>query len=166
MTQEVKKKFLTLKRFLPILKNLRKKGKRIVFTNGCFDLIHAGHIHLLQTASSKGDILVVGINSDFSIRKLKGEGKPIFPLKERIEILAAIKYVDYIIPFSSATPANLIAKIIPDVLVKGSDWKSSEIVGRETVEGSGGKVSTVHLKKGISTSILIERIISRFADES
>ncbi len=165
MTEEMKKKFLTLKQFLPILKRLRRKKEKIVFTNGCFDFIHSGHIHLLQSAAAMGDILVVGINSDSSVRKLKGWGRPLFPLKERAEILSSIEYVDYVIAFSTITPARLIDRIVPDVLVKGSDWKGSEIVGRETVRRRGGKVKTVRLKKGISTSALIERVINRFSNE-
>lgn len=161
----MEKKFLTLKQFLPVLKKLRLAGKKIVFTNGCFDLIHAGHIHLLQKAASMGDILVIGINNDSAVRKIKGRNRPIFPLAERVEILSSMENVDYIIPFSTLTPARLIEQIVPDVLVKGSDWKSSEIVGRDAVQKGGGKVITVRLKKGVSTSVLIERIIGRFSNE-
>jgi D-beta-D-heptose 7-phosphate kinase/D-beta-D-heptose 1-phosphate adenosyltransferase len=165
MVEEMGKNFLTLKRLLPILRRHRKKRKKVVFTNGCFDLIHSGHIHLLQAAASMGDILVVGINSDSSVRRLKGKGKPLFPLRERAEILSSIEYVDYVIPFSASTPARLIDRIVPDVLVKGSDWKPTEIVGREAVQKSGGKVKTVRLKKGISSSVLIERAIGQVSNE-
>lgn len=161
----MEKKFFTLRKFLPLLKKLRRAGKKIVFTNGCFDVIHAGHIHLLQKAASMGDVLVIGINNDSSVKKLKGENRPIFPLAERAEILCSMENVDYVIPFSTPTPAHLIEKIVPDVLVKGSDWKSSEIVGREAVRKGGGKVVTVQLRKGISTSVLIEKIIDRFSNE-
>jgi D-beta-D-heptose 7-phosphate kinase/D-beta-D-heptose 1-phosphate adenosyltransferase len=165
MAEYMEKKFLSLRRFLPVLERLRRAEKKIVFTNGCFDIIHAGHIHLLQKAAFLGDILIVGINSDSSVKKLKGGNRPIFPLVERAEILSSMENVDYVIPFSALTPARLIEQIVPDVLVKGSDWKSSEIVGRETVQRAGGKVITVRLKKGISTSFLIEKIIDRFSNE-
>ncbi len=165
MVKQMQKKFLKLKQLLSVLKKHCKKGKKVVFTNGCFDLIHSGHIHLLQTAASMGDILVVGLNSDSSVRRIKGRGRPLFPLKERAEILSAIECVDYVVPFSASTPARLIDRIAPDVLVKGSDWKNMEIVGREKVQKSGGKVKTVRLKKGISTSVLVKRVIDRFSNE-
>ncbi len=158
-------KFMSIKKLLPILARSRKQGKKIVFTNGCFDLIHPGHVHLLKTASSFGEILVVALNTDASVRRLKGRGRPIFPLRERAEIVSSFEFVDYVVSFGAATPAVLIDAILPDVLVKGGDWKLSTIVGRESVERRGGKVIAIPLRKGRSTTVLIERIINRFANE-
>ncbi len=158
-------KFVSVTKLLPILNKLRKQGKTIVFTNGCFDLIHPGHVHLLKRASSFGEILVVAINTDASVRRLKGPGRPIFPLRERAEIVSSFEFVDYVVSFGEATPASLIDTILPDVLVKGGDWKPSTIVGRQSVERRGGKVITIPLRKGRSTTVLIERIINRFANE-
>ena len=163
--RKTRNKFLSIDRFLSILRRLRQQRKKIVFTNGCFDLIHPGHIHLLNRASQLGDILVVALNTDSSVRKLKGPGRPIFPLKERAEIVSSLECVDYVVSFAEGTPARIIEKVVPDVLVKGGDWKLGTIVGRETVERGGGKVVTVALKKGKSTTVLIERIINRFAHE-
>ncbi len=141
-----------------ILNRLRKKKKRIVFTNGCFDLLHLGHIRYLEKAKQEGDVLVVGLNSDSSVRKLKGKGRPLVPEKERAEILSALEFVDYVTIFSEETPANLIHEIKPDVLVKGGDYSLNEIVGRDYVHSYGGKVVTVNLVKGKSTSNLIKKI--------
>ncbi|MEW5806905.1 MAG: D-glycero-beta-D-manno-heptose 1-phosphate adenylyltransferase [Acidobacteriota bacterium] len=164
-TRSGTKKFLSLHRLLPIVRRLRCKKKKIVFTNGCFDLIHAGHIHLLRKGSKMGDVMIVGINTDSSVRRLKGPGRPIIPLRERVAVLAALECVDYVVSFREDTPAVLIQKILPDVLIKGGDWKISKIVGRDVVEGRGGRVISIPLKNGQSTSVLIERIIHRFANE-
>jgi len=136
---------------------LRRRGARIVFTNGVFDLLHAGHVSLLAQASGLGDVLVVGVNSDASTRRLKGAGRPIVPLSERMELLAGLKPVDFVVPFGEDTPARLIASIRPAVLVKGSDYQRSEIVGRDTVEKAGGRVVRVRLRRGRSTSEVIAR---------
>jgi len=129
----------------------------VVFTNGCFDLLHAGHVALLQKARGLGDLLVVGVNADRSVRRLKGPGRPIVPLAERLEVLAALRAVDYVVPFSADTPARLIAMLRPEVLVKGGDYRRSEVVGAATVEGLGGRVVTLPLRKGRSTTALIRR---------
>ncbi len=142
-----------------ILRRERRRGRRVVFTNGCFDLLHAGHIALLETAAALGDLLVVGLNSDRSVRRLKGPGRPIIPLAERMEMLAGLRAVDLVVPFGEATPARLIERLRPDVLVKGADYRNREIVGRGTVEASGGKVVTVPLRRGRSTSALIRRAL-------
>jgi D-beta-D-heptose 7-phosphate kinase/D-beta-D-heptose 1-phosphate adenosyltransferase len=136
---------------------LRRRGLRIVFTNGVFDLLHAGHVRLLVAARALGDRLVVGVNSDASVRRLKGRGRPIVPLAERMEMLAGLTPVDYVVPFGEATPARIIAAVLPAVLVKGSDYRKSEIVGRATVEAAGGRVVRVRLRAGRSTSNLIAR---------
>jgi len=159
------RKFLSVSQLLPVLRRARRQRKKIVFTNGCFDLIHPGHIHLLKRAAQMGDILVVALNTDSSVRRLKGPGRPIFPLRERAEIVSALECVDYVVSFGEGTPALIIGKIVPDVLVKGGDWKLSAIVGRDLVKRKGGKVVAISLKKGKSTTVLIERIVNRFAHE-
>lgn len=138
----------------------RRRGLKVVFTNGCFDLLHGGHIHLLNTAREQGDVLVVAVNEDDSIRKLKGTGRPIFPLEERIEILSALECVDALISFPDDTPLRLISAIVPDVLVKGGDWKPDEVVGKSEVEAAGGRVVIVPYLAGHSSSRIIERISS------
>jgi D-beta-D-heptose 7-phosphate kinase / D-beta-D-heptose 1-phosphate adenosyltransferase len=134
-------------------------GKKVVFTNGCFDLLHGGHIELLQKSKALGDILVIGLNSDSSVRSLKGENRPIQPQAERAKVLAALKYVDYIILFDEKTPENLIRGIRPDILVKGDDYKITEVVGREIVEGYGARVELIPIVKGHSTTGSIEKIL-------
>jgi D-beta-D-heptose 7-phosphate kinase/D-beta-D-heptose 1-phosphate adenosyltransferase len=138
------------------------KGKKIVFTNGVFDIIHPGHIDLLEFAKKKGDYLIIGINDDESVRRLnKGDERPVFPLAERMEVLEAIEFVDFIIPFSQDTPLELITGLYRvDILVKGSDYKPAEVVGRNEVESAGGKLFLFEFKSGFSTSTLIERIKS------
>jgi D-beta-D-heptose 7-phosphate kinase/D-beta-D-heptose 1-phosphate adenosyltransferase len=136
----------------------REKGAGIVFTNGCFDLLHIGHIRYLQEARRMGDLLVVGINTDASVRRLKGPSRPVQPEQDRAEILAALACVDYVVSFDQDTPIVLIERLKPDVLVKGADWPVDKIVGRDVVEQSGGRVATVSYVKGVSTSDLIERI--------
>jgi rfaE bifunctional protein nucleotidyltransferase chain/domain len=136
---------------------LRRNGCTVVFTNGCFDLLHAGHVDLLERARRLGDHLVVGVNSDRSVRGLKGRGRPLVPLRERMEILAALRAVGTVVPFSGATPRRLIERLRPDVLVKGSDYRRRVIVGRDTVERHGGRVVTVPLRRGRSTTRLIVR---------
>lgn len=134
--------------------------KKIVFTNGCFDILHRGHVEYLKKSKMCGDILIVGINSDSSVRRLKGPSRPVVPLTDRATVLAALEMIDYIIPFSDDSPLNLIRVIRPDVLVKGADWKESEIVGADVVKSYGGKVQRVQLTPGRSTSSLIDRIHS------
>jgi D-beta-D-heptose 7-phosphate kinase/D-beta-D-heptose 1-phosphate adenosyltransferase len=143
---------------------LAKSGSnKIVFTNGVFDLLHPGHIQLLQFARSQGDVLVVGVNDDASVRRLKGEKRPIFPLAERLEVLAALACVDYVVPFSEDTPLQLIQTLKKiDVLVKGGDYAPGEVVGRQEVEGRGGRLSVFKFAAGYSTSALIEKIVKNF----
>jgi D-beta-D-heptose 7-phosphate kinase/D-beta-D-heptose 1-phosphate adenosyltransferase len=137
---------------------LRREGRRVVFTNGCFDLLHPGHIRFLQQAKALGDVLIVAINSDASVRALKGPDRPIFTERERAEMLAALEVVDYVTIFDELTPRALIADLRPDVLVKGGDWRPEEIVGREEVEAAGGCVLSLPYHEGYSTTRLIERI--------
>lgn len=136
----------------------KKNNKRIVFTNGCFDLIHKGHIALLKGAKKEGDILVVAINSDDSVKGLKGEGHPIFPASERAEILASFQMVDFVTIFNEETPYKIISELKPDVLVKGGDWGKKQVVGRDIVEENGGRVVIIPQITGSSTSKIIERI--------
>jgi len=130
-----------------------------VFANGCFDILHPGHIELLHKAKALGDALVVAINSDSSVTRLKGKGRPLFPENERAEILAAMEMVDYVCAFEEDTPLEVILKIHPDVLVKGADWGLDNIVGRSEVEGWGGRVVAIPLVAGKSTTGIIERIL-------
>jgi len=132
--------------------------RRIVFTNGCFDLLHPGHIQTLEKARSLGDLLVVGVNSDRSVRAIKGPSRPLVPESERAEILAALEAVDFVVLFDEDTPRELIARLHPDVLVKGADWGAEEIVGREQVEAGGGRVVSLPLEPGYSTSAILEKI--------
>jgi len=136
----------------------RTAGERIVFTNGVFDLLHRGHVEYLEEAAALGDRLVVGINADASVRRLKGADRPLVPEREREELLEALECVDLVIPFDEDTPERLIAEVAPDVLVKGGDWQVERIAGRELVEARGGLVLNVPLREGLSTTALLERI--------
>jgi rfaE bifunctional protein nucleotidyltransferase chain/domain len=140
---------------------LQRQGKKIVFTNGCFDLLHVGHVRYLAAARALGDCLVVAINSDASVRRLKGSTRPIVPHRERMEVLAALGCVDYVVLFNANTPQQVIDTLVPDILVKGGDWALEEIVGKETVEQHGGKVVRVKVVPGASTTGIIERILKR-----
>ena len=151
-------KILSNKNLKNTISALRQFGKKIVFTNGCFDILHPGHLKLLKEAKSFGDILIVGINSDSSVRILKGEGRPVVNQEDRLVILACLKIVDFVIIFEEETPLNLIKCISPAVLVKGGDYKLSEIVGGEHVIKNGGKVKIVKLKEGYSTSKFLKKI--------
>lgn len=137
---------------------LRAARRRLVFTNGCFDILHVGHVRYLEAARSAGDALVVAINSDASVRRLKGEGRPIMNEAERAEILSALGAVDYVTVFDELSPRALIAALLPDVLVKGGDYSLDEIHGREEVEAAGGRVLSLPFVEGASTSSIIERI--------
>ena len=143
-----------------IRQELKREGRKVVFTNGCFDLLHGGHIHILREAKKQGDILIVAVNDDASVRKIKGPSRPIFPLEERLEILEALEEIDFLVSFSEETPQKIIASLVPDVLVKGGDWKIDEVVGREEVEEAGGKVVIVPYLEGFSSSEIIQKIIS------
>jgi rfaE bifunctional protein nucleotidyltransferase chain/domain len=137
---------------------LRARGVRVVFTNGCFDLLHAGHVRLLERARSEGDFLVVGLNSDASVRGNKGSDRPVIPEAERAETLLALEAVDRVVIYDDPTPLQVIEALLPDVLVKGADWAADAIVGRAEVEGAGGRVVRVELLEGRSTTGLVDRI--------
>jgi len=151
---------ITENRLIIELQREKRNGRRVVFTNGCFDLLHPGHVRSLEQARSLGDCLVVGLNSDASVRGLKGPGRPLLPERERAAILAALAAVDYVVIFDEATPRRLIASLTPNVLVKGADWNVGEIAGREEVESAGGEVRAVSLEPGYSTTQLIEKLKS------
>ena len=148
-----------LKELVGIVWQRRASGQRAVFTNGCFDLLHRGHTRLLQQARELGDLLIVGLNSDASVRSLKGPSRPVLSQDERAELLSALASVDYVVIFEEADPGQTIAALQPDVLVKGGDWAKEEVVGRDTVEGRGGRVVTIPLVEGSSTSGIIRRIL-------
>jgi D-beta-D-heptose 7-phosphate kinase/D-beta-D-heptose 1-phosphate adenosyltransferase len=139
-------------------KRWREEGRRVVFTNGCFDLLHPGHVRLLEAARAEGEVLVVGLNSDDSVRRLKGEGRPILPEAERAETLLALEAVDRVVIYGDDTPRDVIATLLPDVLVKGADWAEDAIVGREAVLAAGGRVVRVPTLPGQSTSTLVGHI--------
>tara|TARA_B100000315_G_C14519945_1_gene561059 strand:- start:145 stop:627 length:483 start_codon:yes stop_codon:yes gene_type:complete len=152
------KKNVILEELSVILERCRVQGQRIVFTNGCFDLLHVGHVRSLQAARHLGEILVVGLNSDLSVSQIKGSQRPITPENQRSEILAALICVDYIVIFPEPDPLRVITVVQPDVLVKSADWNPQEIIGREVVEKRGGSVVSLPEVPAISTTILIERI--------
>lgn len=141
-----------------IVAKAKREGKRVVFTNGCFDLLHGGHLHLLREAKKCGDILVVALNSDRSVKEIKGPHRPILPESERAELIAALEMVDYVMCFDEPEPYEIINELKPDVLVKGGDWPKEKIVGADVVVRSGGKVAVVPYLKGYSTTRLIERM--------
>ncbi|MGC9006459.1 MAG: D-glycero-beta-D-manno-heptose 1-phosphate adenylyltransferase [Sulfurihydrogenibium sp.] len=146
--------------YMDIIEKVRKEGKKIVFTNGCFDIIHAGHVDYLEKAKSLGDFLVVGLNSDDSVRRLKGKDRPVNPQEHRKKVLSALKPVDLVIIFDEDTPERLIKEIKPDVLVKGGDWKVENIVGADFVKSYGGKVLTIDFVYDTSTTKIISKIRS------
>ena len=154
----MKAKVLSLNEMVVTRERLQREGKRLVFTNGVFDLLHVGHVRYLAQARALGDALVVAINSDRSVRELKGPNRPVFDQNERAEILAALRHVDYVVVFDDISPRSLIRRLLPDVLVKGGDYQLDEIHGREEVEAAGGKVISLPFVSGASTSSLIERM--------
>jgi D-glycero-beta-D-manno-heptose 1-phosphate adenylyltransferase len=149
-------KILTLDDAVKRVQELKREGKRVVFTNGCFDLIHPGHTRYLAAARALGDALIVAVNSDRTVRLLKGPSRPVIPEAERMEMLAALRAVDYVTIFDDPTPREVIARMLPQVLVKGADWGPNAIVGREEVEAAGGEVVSVAIAEGFSTSALIK----------
>jgi len=149
---------VTVPEAVAVVERLRATGKTVVFTNGVFDLLHVGHLRYLQRARALGDALIVGVNSDRSVRANKGAGRPITPEAERAEILGALACVDGVVVFDEETPHDIIAALQPDVLVKGSDWAADAIVGRDVVEARGGRVVRVPIEAGHSTSALVEKI--------
>lgn len=155
-------KIVSLAALIEERRRLKLAGKRVVFTNGCFDLLHPGHVRYLQQARALGEVLIVALNSDRSVRELKGPGRPILTEAERSEVMAALGCVDYVMVFDDPTPRETITALLPDVLVKGGDWGVDRIVGREEVEAAGGQVLSLPFVEGCSTTDVIGRIVERF----
>ena len=153
-----KDKILTLDALLAKVKEWKQAGDKIVFTNGCFDLIHLGHVDYLEKASSKGDRMVLGLNTDSSVRRLKGDARPVTDEYSRARVLASLQFIDAVILFDEDTPYELIRAVLPDILVKGNDYLAENIVGADIVMNNGGKVETVELVEGYSTTNIISRI--------
>ena len=159
-------KLKSLRRISKIVSRLKRLGKKVVFTNGCFDILHVGHVRVLKEAKSLGDILVVGLNRDASVKGLKGPERPVTNENDRAEVLCALAVVDYAIFFKENTPEKLIHAVRPDFLVKGGDWKKKDIAGAAFVESYGGKVIALRFTKGYSSTKLIEKIFAAKRDES
>ena len=151
-------KLKSLEEIKAIVVAARKSGKRVAFTNGCFDLLHRGHVHVLRAARACADLLIVGVNSDQSVKQIKGSARPVLPESDRCELLGAMEMVDYVILFNEPDPYSVISAIRPDVLVKGGDWNTNKIIGADLVEEAGGAVVVVPYVKGFSTTEIIERI--------
>ena len=158
MTGSMSAPVLTLDAAATWAEDQRRAGRRVVFTNGVYDLVHPGHIDYLEAAKAAGDVLVVAVNSDRSVRANKGPSRPILPESERAELIAALRAVDAVVIFDAETPADIIQRVQPDVLVKGADWAADAIVGRDTVEARGGKVLRIDLVPGYSTTAIVEKV--------
>jgi D-beta-D-heptose 7-phosphate kinase/D-beta-D-heptose 1-phosphate adenosyltransferase len=159
------RKIFTREELKEILEVKRREGQKIVFTNGCFDILHAGHVTYLAEAKKAGDILVLGLNSDSSVRALKGDKRPLIPESERALVLAALACVDYVTIFSEETPRELILFLRPDVLVKGGDWKEEDLAGGGEIKSWGGRVLLVAVVPGVSTTDIVERVKQRYGLE-
>jgi rfaE bifunctional protein nucleotidyltransferase chain/domain len=158
-------KILGVQELLRVRRRLRTQGKRVVFTNGTFDIIHRGHVEYLAKARQLGEALIVGLNTDASIRRIKGDGRPINPNRDRAIVLAALAPVDYVCFFGEDTPYRLLRRLRPDVLVKGGDWKLEAIVGKDIMERTGGVVKTIGLTRGRSTSKMIQRVLRAYCGQ-
>ena len=156
-------KLSSVARLEKTVRRLQAGGKKVVFTNGCFDLLHYGHVAYLEKARAKGDVLVVGLNSDASVRRLKGPKRPLVSQRYRALVMAGLACVDHLVVFGQDTPYALISRLKPDVLVKGGDWKPKDIVGSDVVRRSGGKVFSIRFEKGFSTTALIEKIVKSYS---
>lgn len=151
-------KLIELNELKSIVAKAKTQGKKVVFTNGCFDLLHRGHLHLLREAKKLGDLLIVALNSDSSVKKIKGPHRPVLPELERAELIAALEMVDYVTSFDEPDPYNVVRELRPNVLVKGGDWAKDKIIGAEVVEEDGGKVAVIPYLEGTSTTRIIERM--------
>jgi rfaE bifunctional protein nucleotidyltransferase chain/domain len=159
---DVSAKIIAAEKLVSKLEKGRQAGKKIVFTNGCFDILHVGHIRYLAAARSEGDLLVVGLNSDISVRSIKGDRRPLVNQDQRAEVLTSLVWVDYVVVFDEPDPLRLIQTLKPDVLVKGADWGEENIIGAEFVKATGGKIIRAELVPEASTTRIIERIVKRF----
>jgi rfaE bifunctional protein nucleotidyltransferase chain/domain len=153
-------KLKSLDELKAVVANAKRQGKTVVFTNGCFDLLHRGHLHILREAKACGDILIVALNSDRSVKALKGPTRPVLPESDRTELIGALEMVDYVVVFDEPDPYTLIETLRPDVLAKGGDWRPEKIIGSDVVEQGGGRVAVIPYLKGFSTTEIIERIRS------
>jgi len=151
-------KIKTLDDLIPLIRQAKSGGRTTVFTNGCFDILHSGHVKLLEQCREAGDVLVVGLNSDQSVGRLKGPGRPIVPQDQRAQVVAALESVDYAVIFDELDPLAVITALIPDVLIKGGDWTPDTIIGRDVVESAGGRVFAIPLMDGVSTTAISEKI--------
>ncbi len=158
------KNVLGIDELVEIRKQLKLQNKKVVFTNGCFDILHAGHVDYLNKSKELGDILILGLNSDSSIKNIKGEKRPVVPQNERAFILSNLKAVDYVTIFNEDDPYEIIKKLVPDILVKGADWKVENIIGRDVVENAGGKVETIEFVNMQSTTNIIKTVLEKFRD--
>jgi len=149
---------VSLQELLVARKRIKIEGKRVVFTNGCFDILHRGHVEYLRKAKALGDVLVVGVNTDSSVRRIKGPDRPVIDESDRVFVLAALASVDYVCLFNEDTPYELIRALVPDILVKGADWAIEKVVGRDIVEAAGGSVQTIEFLPDRSTTGILERI--------
>lgn len=159
-------KILDWKNLKEEVDRLRRQGKKIAFTNGCFDILHVGHTRYLRQARGKADILILGLNSDASVRKIKGEKRPLIPQEERADLLACLEFVDYVTIFEETTPLELILYLKPDVLIKGGDWAEEQVVGRKEVMSWGGTVAIIPEIPGASTTNIVEKILSVYGDRA
>ncbi len=159
------KKILTWEELKKEADRLRGKGKKIAFTNGCFDILHVGHVQYLREARKTGDLLILGLNSDASVRAIKGEKRPLVPQGERAEVVASLAAVDYVTLFDEPTPLTLIEYLRPDLLVKGGDWKEESVVGRDAVRSWGGRVVIVPMTEGVSTTNIVEKILRTYGNK-
>jgi D-beta-D-heptose 7-phosphate kinase/D-beta-D-heptose 1-phosphate adenosyltransferase len=157
---DVSAKIKSLRDLEPLVADAKRRGATVVFTNGCFDLLHRGHLHVLRAAKACGDILIVAVNSDRSVNTIKGANRPVLPESDRAELIAALEMVDYVVLFDEPDPYRLIETLRPDVLAKGGDWSENQIVGADIVRQSGGRVAVIPYLKGFSTTEIIERIRS------
>lgn len=158
------KNVLGIDELVEIRKQLKSQNKKVVFTNGCFDILHAGHVDYLNKSKELGDVLILGLNSDSSIRNIKGEKRPVVPQNERAFILSNLKAVDYVTIFNEDDPYEVIKKVVPDILVKGADWKVENIIGKDVVEKAGGKVETIEFVNMQSTTNIIKTVLEKFKD--
>jgi rfaE bifunctional protein nucleotidyltransferase chain/domain len=155
---------LSVEKLVEIRAQLKNEKKMVVFTNGVFDILHAGHVDYINKAKDKGDVLIVALNSDISVRKIKGENRPIVPQAERGFIISNLKAVDYVTFFDEETPYEVIKKIIPDILIKGADWAPENIVGKDIVEANGGTVQTIEFVNQTSTTNIIKTVLERYSN--
>jgi D-beta-D-heptose 7-phosphate kinase/D-beta-D-heptose 1-phosphate adenosyltransferase len=155
-------KVMSLEKLSALRGDYRQQGRQVVFTNGCFDLLHVGHVDYLTKARQLGDVLIVGLNSDRSVRRIKGERRPLIPQQQRAEVLAALMCVDHVLIFDQPDPFKVIEALLPDILVKGADWALKDIIGADVVTAAGGRVERMALVPAVSTSAIIERILERY----